>query len=233
MGRTVGREAGDWGRTIEAIFEWLANNTGLLSNLLTLATLLVWLVWLQLMYNDYRRRRQPRMLIHQTQGFGPNSHCLLVNLSQDIIHVECVRAAGVGEDGESSLALGREVELPEDHELGQVELENAIRQGPLRQGDMMRLGSFEQILENIAGQSPLEGEKWLGPTALGGVQTVEIRVVAVYGRSDRSVGARRRFRLESRDKLLRVRPVDTYTDQLYTRSGRRLAEKWLEQCLDD
>lgn len=200
---------------------------------MTILTLLVWLVWLQLMYNDYRRRRQPRMLIHQTEGFRPNSHCLLVNLSEAVIHVECVRAVSIGDSGESSISLGSQVELTPDGDLGPAELENMIRQGPLRQGEFMRLGSFEEILERVAGTSPTDGSV-LGPDDLPGVHRVEIRVVAVYGRSDRSVGASRRFDLHSdtEDDTVRVRPVDTYTNQLYNRRGRKLAEQWLEKCLE-
>jgi hypothetical protein len=200
----------------------------------TAATLLVWLVWLQLMYNDYRRRRQPRMLIHQTRGLGPDTHCLLVNLSQDIIHIQCVRAAAVGVDGENSLSLGSGLSgLSDESELGPLELENVIRQGPLAQGQFLRLGSFEEILEMLVDQTPGEEERWLGAAAAERVGTVEIRVAAVYGDSDRSVGARRKFRLEPREDSLRVRPVDTYTEQLFSRRQRRLAERWLRQCLED
>lgn len=200
---------------------------------MTILTLIVWLVWLQLMYNDYRRRRQPRMLIHQTEGFGPNSHCLLVNLSEAVIHVECVRAVSISDSGESSISLGTDVELSSDQNLDTVELENTIRQGPLMQGELMRLGSFEEILERVEGASPRKG-KWLGPDDLPGVHRIEIRVVAVYGRSDRSVGASRRFDLYSgtEDDTVRVRPVDSYTNQLYSRRGRKVAEKWLEKCME-
>lgn len=216
---------------METSFDWLQRNATVLSTLVTMATLLVWLVWLQLMYNDYRRRRQPRMLIHQTHGVGPDSHCLLVNLSQDIIHIQCVRAAILGENGESSLPLGSALTL--DNELGGLELENVIRQGPLAQGQFLRLGSFEEILETLVGTSPGNGAKWLGAAATAGFELFEIRVTAVYGDSDRSVGASRTFRLQANGEALRVRPRDTYTQQLYSRRGRRIAERWLRQCLDD
>jgi hypothetical protein len=174
------------------------------------------------------------MLIHQTRGLGPDTHCLLVNLSQDIIHIQCVRAAAVGTNGENSLPLGSGLSgLSDERELGPLELENVIRQGPLAQGQFLRLGSFEEILEKLVNQTPGEEEQWLGAAAAAGVSTVEIRVAAVYGDSDRSVGARRRFRLESRGDSLRVRPVDTYTEQLFSRRQRRLAERWLRQCLED
>lgn len=216
---------------METTFDWLQRNASVLSTLVTMATLLVWLVWLQLMYSDYRRRRHPRMLIHQTHGVGPDSHCLLVNLSQGIIHIQCVRVAAVGENGESSLPLG--AALSPESELGGLELENVIRQGPLAQGQFLRLGSFEEILESLVGQSPAEGEKWLGSAVADGLKLLEIRVAAVYGDSDRSVGARRTFRLESRDGALCVRPRDTYTKQLYSRRERRIAEGWLRRCLDE
>lgn len=213
------------------VIDWLQANYGVVSAMVTIATLLVWIVWLQLMYNDYRRRRQPRMLIHQTHGAGPESQCLLVNLSQEIIHIQCIRAAMIGEDEETSLPLGSPLSV--DGDLGPREVENVLRQGPLAQGDFLRIGSFEEILELLLGQSPAEGEQWLGPTAVKGISTVEIRVVAVYGESDRSVGARRKFRLESQDDTVRVRAIDTYTEQLYSRQSRRIADSWLRQCLEE
>jgi hypothetical protein len=196
-----------------------------------MATLLVWLVWLQLMYSDYRRRRQPRMLIHVTEGSGPESHCLLVNLSQEIVHVQCVRAAMVAPHTEISLPLGT-ASLDLDT-LGPAELENALRQGPLAQGQFMRLGSFEEILERLVGQRPREGKRWLDPSSVPDVEAIEVRVVAVYGRSDRSVGARRRFRVETKGGRVRVRPSGLYTEQLYSRRQRRVAEGWLEECIED
>ncbi|MEX2543130.1 MAG: hypothetical protein WD314_15085 [Trueperaceae bacterium] len=142
-----------------------------------------------------------------------------------------MRVAAVGENGESSLPLG--AALSPESELGGLELENVIRQGPLAQGQFLRLGSFEEILESLVGQSPAEGEKWLGSAVADGLKLLEIRVAAVYGDSDRSVGARRTFRLESRDGALCVRPRDTYTKQLYSRRERRIAEGWLRRCLDE
>ncbi|HEX7004912.1 MAG TPA: hypothetical protein VF168_12075 [Trueperaceae bacterium] len=210
--------------------DWIVSHSQLVSSLVTIATLVVWLVWLQLMYNDYRSRRQPRMLIHQTEGGGPGSHCLLVNLSQDVIHVQCVRAVSVSAEGESAVPLGADADLTHATELGPVELENTIRQGPLRQGDFIRLGSFEEILEKVVGASPAEGHEWLGPNDVPNIKRIEIRVTAVYGRSDRSVGASRRFELVTRDDLLKVRPMDTYTTQLYKRRDRKRAEQWLKLC---
>lgn len=195
---------------------------------MTLGTLVVWLIWLHIMYSDYRSRRQPRMLIHQTEGGGPGSHCLLVNLSQDVIHVQCVRAVSVSEEGESAIPLGSDADLT--RELAPAELENAIRQGPLRQGEFLRLGSFEEILEKVVGASPSEGHRYLGPQDVANVERIEIRVVAVYGRSDVSVGARRRFELHSNDDLLKVKPMDTYTAQLYHRRERKRVEEWLRSC---
>ena len=194
---------------------------------MTIATLVVWLVWLTLMYNDFRNKRQPRMLIHQTEGGGPDSHCLLVNLSQDVIHVQCVRAVSVTPEGESAIPLGTETDIGD---LGPSELEDAIREGPLRQGEFMRLGSFEEILEQVVGASPADGAEWLAPADVGNVEQIEIRVVAVYGRSDTSVGASRRFELRAEEELLRVRPIDTYTTQLYRRRDRKRAEEWLRLC---
>lgn len=212
--------------------DWLTSHAQLVSSLVTLATLLVWLVWLQLMYSDYRSRRQPRMLIHQTEGGGPGSHCLLVNLSQDVIHVQCVRAVSVGPEGERATALGAGIELSPHQDLGPEELENAIRQGPLRQGEFLRLGSFEEILETVVGATPVEDREWLRPKDVEGIERIEMRVVAVYGRSDRSVGASRRFELTTRDDELKVRPLDTYTKQLSRRRDRARAEQWLKLCQD-
>lgn len=229
-GGGIGPSACSGGSIIDATLDWLKNNSNLISTLTTLATLVVWTVWLQLMYSDYRRRRQPRIVIHQTQGIGPESHCLLVNLSQEVIHVQCVRAAAVGKESESSLPLGSVADSAKD--LGPLELENVIRQGPLAQGQFILLGSFEEILERLVDQSPEEGRQWLSSAAMHGVHTVEIRVAAIYGESAGSVGARRRFLLNAKEEELGVRPANLYTEQLYTRRKKKIAEQWLRQCLE-
>lgn len=210
------------------MFEWLSNNAQVVSSLGTLATLLVWIIWLQLMYNDYRSRRQPRMLIHRTHGPGPGSNCLLVNLSQEIIHVVCVQALARDDDEEKLIVLGTESGDIESLDAG--EYENILTQGPLRPGEFLRLGSFEHMLEELTEQAPGEERNYLSPDALEGVNMMEIRVVGVFGNSDRSIGARRRFELGSVDGNLRVEPKEIYTKQLYSRRNRRITEEWLRDC---
>ena len=195
-------------------------------------TALIWVAWLSLMYSDFRNKRQPRMLIHQTNGYGPESHCMLVNLSQEILHVECVLAAALKDGEERSVVLGSEQIDPRKMP-GPSELENMMRQGPLSSGQMLMIGSFEEILEALTDKKPAQGFDWLDATQITDLHHVEIRVVAVYGASDQSVGARRRFRLEGdEDDLLRVKPEQMYTDQIYQRRRRSIPEGWLRDCMD-
>lgn len=210
------------------MIEWISNNAEVVSSLGTVATLLVWIVWLQLMYSDYRSRRQPRMLIHRTHRPGPDSNCLLVNLSQEIIHVVCVQALARSDGDDKLIVLGSESANIQSLDTG--EFENILSQGPLRPGEFLRLGSFEQMLEELTQQAPADESEQLSPEAVKGVNMMEIRVVGVFGNSDKSIGALRRFEIESEDGSLRVEPKDVYTKQLYSRRRRRVTEEWLRDC---
>ena len=212
------------------MWEWLQQNAQVVSSLGTIFTLFVWLIWLSLMYADFKAKRRPRLVIHQTHGMGPESHCLLVNLSPGAIHVQCVMAVAIVDgEAERSLTLGSESLDPSDLEPGR--LEHQIGQGPLGPGEMLRLGNFEHILERLTGTEPEEGTEFLGPHEVGDVTRVEVRVVAVHGDDDRSFGARREFELMGQDDLLRVRPLSAHTEQLTSGRRQRMAEDWLRDCL--
>src|SRR5690625_930382 len=98
---------------------------------------------------------------------------------------------------------------------------------------MLMIGSFEEILEALTDKKPAQGYDWLDATQITDLHQVEIRMIARNGRSIQRLGARRRFQLEGdEDDLLRVKPEQMYTDQIYQRRRRSIPEGWLRDCMD-
>ncbi|MEX0761402.1 MAG: hypothetical protein WD208_01900 [Dehalococcoidia bacterium] len=203
--------------------EWLKNNALLLSVFVNILMLAVWVFYATLLYRDYRRRQRPRLIIHQSRGYSTNSICLLINMSQQHLNVECVMA--VVHDSEKSYK--RIVTSYDDISLESTphEAEARLRQGPLSPGAFIPLGTFDDLLTD-----PQEGIPGT-PLPADDVHTIEIRAVAAFGSEDKPVGARREFSVNTTGDSLQVRPAKHYTKQMSSRSERREVMEWLEECL--
>ncbi|MCG6156388.1 hypothetical protein [Rubinisphaera margarita] len=187
---------------------------------------LIWLLYLQLFYLQFRRHRKPCLVIHHAQGHDPSDLCLLVNMSSEPVHVQCVLAKIRDDD--------RTITRPVT-ELGEVspttsQLESALRQGPIRPGDYMVLGTLEQILnlqpliEERLQSAHTDTDRQVLPT-----HEIELCVVAVHGPSDHLVGARRRFKVHRVKNGWVLQASEAQTDQLASHRHIRIVKNWLDE----
>ena len=208
------------------MWDWFQQNSSVISALTSLATLLVWATYLQIIYQDYKRQRRPRLIIHQTQGSRKDARCLLINMSSEPIHIQCVSVAAKIDEREHTVMI-TDYNRTSLQESTPKEIEDILRQGPLQPGDFFQLGTFENMFELLT--SSAGHDTWLTEVT---EQRLEVRIVAVYGNRTRPVGARRTFTLKGLSDRYRIQPVSLDTEQLYSREAQRTAEGWLESCYE-
>ena len=211
----------------------------------------IWLTYLQVFLLQFRRQKRPFLVIHHAHGLSPSANCLLVNMSQETVHVQCVIARICTERGEyvRQVADFKRQRGPDEH------VEQTLREGPVQPGQYLVLGNFEQIIlddavkANEGRDSAPEGPKHSEasdadpaeakeqdtapepPSDFGEVTSVELCAAVVHGPSHHPVGARRRFSVASGAEGPLIRPQNIHTEQLTSLRKRRQVRRWVEQCL--
>lgn len=215
--------------------EWFAEHAGLIANFATLAMLLVWLFYTLLFYRDFKQQRSPLIVIHQAQGHGLESTCLLVNLSKEPIHVLCVLMVAHTEDGTLIHRVTNTQRLSPEQD-SHWKVQDLIKQGPLPTGYFLALGSFEEMLKGAGLLDPAEiatgdARPERIRSLARSVGRIEIRIVALHGAYQAPIGACRTFRVNASNGELGFEPAMVLTRQMASRSERREVRRWLAACL--
>ncbi|MBC2771620.1 hypothetical protein H6M51_02025 [Rhizobium sp. AQ_MP] len=198
---------------------WLKEYHGVLSAVSSIAMLGVWVLYLQLFYSSYRHQIRPKILI--TRG-GDNSmaaRCILTNMSPEIIFVQAVLLKLVFSDGEHIYSLSerdRAGHAPADRR-------SELVQGPLRSGDFLDLGSFEDLLSASLGEARASNE-------LAAAQSLTIFAVGSYTWHNRIVAAERTFNLARKQpgRPLLI-PTTADTRQITSRKERQIVARMVEK----
>lgn len=220
------------------MLEWLVENAALVANLASLAMLAVWTFYAVLFYREFQRQRTPFFVIHQAQGHGLDSTCLVVNLSKEPVHVLCVMLILHTTRGTFAQRLRNFRRVSRESDSGR-DVQTAIKQGPLTSGAFLGLGSFEAMLdaavENVlrrSGHWGAPGEELDLHELIHELRQVEVRVIALHGAHERPVGATRKFQvhIEEEDQVA-IEPAVLLTRQMASRAERRIVRQWLQDCL--
>lgn len=181
----------------------------------------IWVVYLQLLFTQYRRNNRPYLIFHHSQNESPDALCLLVNMGEMAIHIECVQAVVTMHSGEKyklAVTQFKRVNVADQN------VQQTLRQGPLLNGGYLVLGTFRDIIENT------ESGKG-GAITLEQVETLELRAAAIHSPSKYPVGARRQFELTYNDGSC-IFPKQIYTEQMVKRRQQKEVIKWIETELN-
>jgi hypothetical protein len=143
------------------MLDWLVDNAALVANLASLAMLGVWTFYAVLFYREFQRQRRPFFVIHQAQGHGLDSTCLVVNLSREPIHVLCVLLMVHTDRGVFAQRIRNFRRPARTPETG-GDVQTMIKQGPLTAGAFLGLGSFEAMLDAALEDAIREAGGWDG-----------------------------------------------------------------------
>ncbi len=206
------------------MWNWLSQNTDLISLAVSTAMLVVWIVYLQLLLNGYRRQRSSSILISRGAGHGIRSRCLITSMSAEPLYITSIIATLETDAKSYEYALTDLRDLPED--LGS-DPRSSMRQGSLSTGDYLDIGHFDDLVSQLVETDPELSNLSSWTDSVTGLNLI---VVALYGPDLLPVGASRRFSfVENGEKSLRIRPNSLTTRQLRSRrQGRRLMRKLAE-----
>lgn len=217
------------------MWQWIASNAETLNVLANVSMLLVWLTYLQIFLAGYRRARRAKIMINRGGGTDSNARCLLSNMSSEPVFVLSIDAR-IGAEGR---VLARQ-QLTDLEQIDQAaegrEPFGILMQGPLHTGQSIDIGSFQDLLNEVATAIPVvspdrpladEGhDRCGGRDALWRrADTLEITVTAAYGPDDLLVGARRAFRMRWTRERICMWPASVATEQIRSWIARRRLSK--------
>ncbi len=197
------------------MWNWLQQNSSVLSVIVNLGLLGVWAFYLNLFVRGYRRERRCKILISLGGQQDLAARCLVTNMSAEPVYVENVTATISTDEEQWSCSISEYGWSSDDDP--PVRPEYRTRQGPLLSGQWRDIGSITDVLERA--------RDMLGETRPAGVDDrpleVELMVIAIYGSEDLPVGARRRFSVISDGAGWRVSPSSGDTEQIRSKRARR------------
>lgn len=202
------------------MLSWLGSHAAALNLVLNAGILLVWLFYFQILLANYRNQKRPKILVNRGGGTGWDSRCLLTNMSEKVVYVYAVvaRVECGGKPFQSVVTERRDVA----ENRSAAESRERIGQGPLGSGEMIDLGSIRDLVDFAVTE-----EAGRQAADAGQVDSVEVKVAAIYDSEDIIIGASRRFAVRDDGRL---DPETVYTRQIRARRHRKvLADEVLRQ----
>ena len=185
--------------------------------------LAVWGIYLDLFWRSYRRQHRAKIVIGHGEGMGLDSLCLVSNMSAEPIHIEGVIVAA--EHGEQRWA--RAITSLSDIE-GASGPKKPSREGPLKSGDYIVLGTFRELLD--LARAPADCACRDDQTQL---DAIAVLVIADLSTETDLVFAQRRFRIRRHARGVAFRPEDIETRRITRADERREVEEILRSHLEE
>ena len=207
------------------MMDWLSQHSDAISALTGICTLLVWLFYAQLLYLNFRRQRQPKIIINRGFGRSLQARCVISNMSPEPIFIEHIVAILHTDQGTISQDLiDFEVSTAKEGEVSR--LIETTRQGPMLSGSYNHIGTFQDIIDRVLRFHEIPSEDFQSTDGRT-LQAIELRVIAVYGSEDSPVGAARTFDLTTTQSGETLVPTSLITRRYASRFKRRRVRRWM------
>lgn len=209
------------------MMDWISQNSSAITALTSLCTLLVWLFYAQLLYLNFKRQRQPKIIINRGFGRTLQARCVISNMSPEPIFIEHIIAILHTDQG----AISRDLIDFEESTAKEGEVSRLVettRQGPMLSGSYNHIGSFRDIIDRVLRFHGLPSEDFR-TTDGRTLQAIELRVIAVYGSEDSPVGASRTFALTMSSEGEVLVPTRLDTRRYASRPKRREVHRWMRE----
>lgn len=210
------------------IMEWLSSHSAAITAVTSSLTLLVWLFYAQLLYLNFRRQRQPKIIINRGGGKSLNARCVISNMSSEPIFIEHIIAILHTDSERYAVSL---IDVDENEASENCQLAETTRQGPMLSGSFNHIGTFEEIIGRIAKFHGLATDKGPLPSEVT-MMAIELRLVAVYGSEDAPVGALRKFELSTDETGCYLTPTTFVTRRYASPFRRRRVRQWIREMND-
>lgn len=201
------------------MLEWVSDNGAALSVASNFGMLIVWVVYLGTFLRQYRRQTQPKIVINRAAGRSLDAECFISNMSTEPIYVEAI-IVSFETEGKCWSATVTDIvrrdgeDIPDDPR-------QRTRQGPMRSGDYMPVGSFNGLLERVLEENPdletIDNDDFEKAS-------LRVKILADYASEELVIGAERVFDFaqDGSDWFLRS---GTSTHQIRSRRQRRRAQE--------
>lgn len=211
------------------MWQWISSNSGAISAVASFCTLFIWLFYAQLLYLNFKRQRQPKIIVNRGAGSGLSARCVISNMSSEAIFIEHLAALVFTDRGRLMSDL-TDLEPSQDSEGSEKwqNLDEVTRQGPMQPGHYSHAGSFAEIVDRIYASHGVASQ---GGVARDGrrLQALEIRIIAVYGSEDKPVGASRSFAVVQRENGVVLQAPTIETQRYASRFKRLRVRKWIRE----
>ncbi|WP_110647744.1 hypothetical protein [Salinicola peritrichatus] len=127
---------------------WMSQHSSSITAVTNIGTLMVWLFYAQLLYLNFRRQRQPKIIINLGGGRSLQARCVISNMSPEAIFIEHVIAVLYTNKGEYSKNL-TDIEDGEKENIAKRQLVEITRQGPMSSGSYTDIGVFEDLVSHV------------------------------------------------------------------------------------
>jgi hypothetical protein len=208
------------------MWEWITSNAKVLTLFATALTLIVWMVYGQLLAASMRHAKTPRLVVEQGSGHGLDSICVVTNMSMETIYLQGVSVSLQTKDRTHRYMLADSAKTTE-RERG-ITTRRETCQGPLKPNETLNLGTFRALLDEAAVGTGLETGDDGAPL---GLEAVTVTAVTSFGPKQHTVGARRRFNLDTADTP-RLYAASALTEPLQGRRKARPLRGLLAQFTD-
>lgn len=198
--------------------QWLLENHSVVASYATVGTLGIWAVYLHLLFQSHRRQRKPMLVITKGEAQDLTARCLVTNMSQEAVYIQSVVVdLWCGEDRQTAYIT----EAEDIRSAGNpTDWQRLTRQGPLPSGTMTDMGTFDRILDYVAG-SGSEGPAFIQSKLAETATACDISILGFYGSEDLLIGATRRFAFEGTGAEMTLKAVSVETRQIASNRERR------------
>ncbi len=196
---------------------WIEQHATLLQVGVSIATLMVWIFYAQLLFQNYRRARRPKIVINQMLGHSQKARFLISNMSQEAIHIDKVIVC-VGNDEDKFCQQVTDADPEQDLAFDEnrtsprsalsAHLNEVTVQGPLESGKCIELGALQNLIRRIRNKT--DDKDRCGQAIDEGECRIEIIVIAVYSSEKGVIGAGRVFACDADGNL---HPEEVQTTQ--------------------
>lgn len=204
------------------MLDWIAKNADTLQLAISLLTAMVWLAYLHILWLNFHRQRQAVILINRSIAQDENAHCFVTNMGTEPIYLMEVMARVVTE----SKTYNVKVTEREEFSLDKVEDPlTRTNQGPIKSGDFVDIGSFQDLLRRAEARIGTEG-------LFDRVRQMDLTVVAADGHATHLVAAGRKFRADWQEGKPYFVPEHVQTHQIRNYFQRRKITAMLEEQIE-
>lgn len=184
--------------------------------------LVVWGIYLHLFWMNYRRQLRANVVISRGAGTGLDSLCIVGNMSAEPIFIEGVILRAERGETRWAKAITNLSALPD--EPGRTL--RPEREGPLKSGEYITVGTFRGLLELANGGAVDE-------QGIPTVDAIEVWIVADFSSEHELVFARRKFLIGRRGAGVVFRPSELETRRITRARERREVEEALQEHLEE